>query len=311
MRDVVADARPGAKHEGRGCCEIVARITFEVVALRDIIAPPFTSKLVRSAIASAKQTLPDQAGPGHYKRVFVSPILLRGQPIYKTTKSRGGPIVLKEGACYGAEVSMMLSRYEAERLIDNLTYFNAETPYGPVRFEVSRVDMSHLSELEAGVGGVFRLRLLTPTLLSNKLMTPPRAGRRLRESVSQMSKLLPTPGSIMAYLARLWNKNARPELALPTPSSDDTIAPYKIGRIADVILAEVDYRLRPVTVLYDKKPGGPREVRGVVGWVLYKSAYKGGSLPRVFKRLLGLAGYMGVGRSRGVGMGMVRVEPVG
>ncbi len=294
-------------------CSHVFRLVLGLTPLSDVIAPPFTSKLVRSSLLSCGLDYLEKLGSRSlsYKRVFISPILVGGKPIYKRFNNKSNAfIVLRQGREYSAFFSAMVGEEELENLLDRLDEYVVETPYGHIRLIIKGIKITSLRELDISLGEVFKVKFLTPTMLSNKLMIPPKIRGIIRNSVIGMVRLLPSPSLLFSYLTILWNRNVIPDLILPKPGYNTDEAAYKIGRIADIFMVEIDHDVETLTVLYDKKGDAERKIRGFVGWVLYRVAYKGGQLPRVLRKLLALANYMGVGRSRGIGMGMIRIEPV-
>lgn len=80
-----------------------------------------------------------------------------------------------------------------------------------------------------------------------------------------------------------------------------------LGRITDVVIYEVDYSLRASSVVIGKDASGNlRKSRGFMGWVIYRSCAPR-KLQFIVGKLLALANIMGLGRSRGVGLGHVTV----
>ena len=72
------------------------------------------------------------------------------------------------------------------------------------------------------------------------------------------------------------------------------------------MLVEVDYSVKPETVIYGKTGDGRLKlVRGFTGWIIYELIYP--KLKPIYSKLLALARYMGVGRSRSIGFGQVDV----
>jgi CRISPR-associated endoribonuclease Cas6 len=94
-----------------------------------------------------------------------------------------------------------------------------------------------------------------------------------------------------------WNSQVGEELVIR-----DSGLPYN----SFFLLREVDYRISPVTVYYDEK----RRPRGFIGRVLYHLApTRRQKRRRNLLRLLDYANYVGVGKSRTMGFGMVSVKP--
>ncbi len=285
----------------------VSRLKLLFTPLRDVIAPPYTSKIVKFYV---ERYAPRTVGLLYrerrgFKGFSISPLYCEGRPIYKS-RLDGPPLVLRGGEQCAANVSFIVSGSLLSSVMP-LDTVRIRSPYGEFLVEPLEVDVRSLEGLRLDVGSSFVLRFETPLILSTKIMMPPVFSGRRR--VRGMYKLLPSAGFIFAYLTKLWNSNAPPELALPKPGSDGLWAPYKVGRVADIVLAEVNYRLKPVTVLYDKRNGRFREIRGTVGWIHYRVLHR--KPMDVLSRLLALAKYLGIGKSRGIGMGQVSVRRVG
>jgi len=153
-----------------------------------------------------------------------------------------------------------------------------------------------------GPGYLVRLEFLTPTIVSVKHMAPPMTASARR--APNAYRLVPQPSIIFAYLLRLWNHVARPEDRLPNPAASDLTA-YVFGRASDLLLTEIDYRIRPETAIIGKDGKGKvREVRGFTGWVTYQLSKKASKkYVNTLSKLLALAQTLGIGRSRGIGLG--------
>ncbi len=278
-------------------------LTLGITPLNECIAPPFTSKVVKFIVERMKLFSPLRELKTAYKPLSLSPLYSNGTPIFKEADS-GGMVILSKGVTYKARISAMVS----VEVLENVLFLDVKriaSPYGEFLVEPLEILVAELKNLSKPFTSEFRLRILSPMVLSNKLMAPPSFSAKKR--IPSMHKLLPSPGYIFSYLAKLWNSNVDPRIAVPKPGGDEWAA-YKIGRVADLTLIEINYKLRPITVLYDRKDEKVRKVRGTVGWIHYKLLHP---KPKpVFAKLLGLANYMGVGRSRGIGMGQVRVEPL-
>ncbi|MEM4486943.1 MAG: CRISPR system precrRNA processing endoribonuclease RAMP protein Cas6, partial [Zestosphaera sp.] len=152
---------------------------------------------------------------------------------------------------------------------------------------------------------LFKIVFTTPTILSVKLMTPPSLRSKVRK-LPELHKLIPQPSFILSYLLKLWNSYASPEERIPKPPYNEW-AHYKLGRLADITLTEIDYRVRPETVIIGKNKNGTlRKARGFIGWVLYESIAPK-NLHTTYAKLLTLATLTGIGRSRGLGLGQIKI----
>ena len=72
-------------------------------------------------------------------------------------------------------------------------------------------------------------------------------------------------------------------------------------------MGELDYNVKSETVVIGRSSSGKiRRSRGWVGWVVYRVASR--RLALLLDRLFGLVNYLGLGRSRGIGLGDVLFE---
>ncbi len=285
----------------RGATHIV-RITLGFTPLHDVVAPPYTSKITKFYVESKGLFRDIRNARGGFKGFFLSVLHHYGKPVFKVVGSRR-LVVLRRGATYTANISAMCREEHIESVL-GLEAESLKTPYGAFLIEPLETSLTRLESLGRDLDAAFKINLITPTILSTKIMMPPTFKARRR--VGNMYKLLPSASYIFAYLSKLWNTNVDPRLALPKPGSDELWAPYKVGRVADLILAEVNFDLKPITIPYDKRNGDFRKIRGVIGWIHYKVLH---SKPMtVLSKLLALAEYMGLGKSRGIGMGEIRVS---
>jgi len=167
--------------------------------------------------------------------------------------------------------------------------------FGAAEMEVTveRVEVAKASEVALDLPRKFVVRFLTPMLLP-----VPGRGLLLRElGLRRRYKLLPDLPLALALLAH--------DLRLRGVLDAN---PRRVRKWADVALAEVDYRVRPVTALYTVKDGGPAVERGFVGYVSYELLDPSGR--ELLSKLLAFAQRLGLGKSRSIGFGHVEVAPL-
>ncbi|QKR00721.1 CRISPR system precrRNA processing endoribonuclease RAMP protein Cas6 [Metallosphaera tengchongensis] len=274
--------------------------TYSVVPERDVILPPLTSKVLKYVLEGHPKIGSLVKSAKKYKEISIFPLFLRGRYLYST-----GPGVMTLRAKERASFTFSLASEEVDPEVFEKIPNEVSTPYGDFVMILEEIRMTELGEVRAELGHKVNVRFETPTLLSNKYMVPPNVkARKLR----QMNRLLPQPSLLISSLARIWNSIATPKEVIVLGDSDWT--PYKLGRIADVMFAEVGYSLTPVTVVVGKdKNGNLRKTRGFNGWVKYE-VVEAKRYTESMEKLLGLANFLGVGRSRGIGFGKVKVERV-
>ncbi len=296
--------------EGGWGCWGVVRAVFKIITTSSGPAPPLTSKIMKSVLIESsewfRRVLSSRAP---YKPVFVSNLMFEvREGVWRPLYARPGrPVFLREDAEYRAVISSCTSWEAAKDLINLGGRFKA---YGfgltiePVEARVTRLSALRV---DAGPGYLVRLEFLTPTIVSVKHMAPPMTASARR--APNAYRLVPQPSVIFAYLLRLWNHIARPGDRLPNPAASDLTA-YVFGRASDLLLTEIDYRIRPETAIIGKDNNGKiREVRGFTGWVTYQLSRRASKkYINTLSKLLALAQTLGVGRSRGIGFGHTTVQ---
>jgi len=285
----------------------VVSATLRVVSLRDSVLPPFTSKVLKSIMARAGC----MRGLWGYYNKFRSfrPVTIRvlrtldGKLMYKSASSRK-VLKVRRGEELRGSISFFVP--EGAPWDSALLSCDEEVDIDFARFAISleEVSLEDVRELSAGIerGRPFKVLFRTPLLMTTKVMTPPTLSStkvyRLVERAEKAHRLLPTPSYIASQAMREWIGivlGERPDPLWP---------PYGMGRLADLMVAEVDFSLRPVTVVYDEK----RRPRGVRGYVIYRPLDR--HVAETLDRLLAFAERMGLGRSRSVGFGEVKVLPL-
>lgn len=271
---------------------LAARVKFKVAFDGEALLPPFTSKvcktLVMRALGASKLSvdLPERRTRKPY---MVTPLFRDGRPLIKEERE-GGLVSVRPGELYEFELrligpdlmSVMTSLANAPSVV--------EVFQRRVMVQAWDVRLRGLDSMGLPADAqLVKLSFLTPTLL--KLPRPKElAGAEPKHS------LFPLP-SLMTYsLALHWNRYAPSELRI--------VDVERLAKYADHALMEVDYRLRPFTAIYDER----RRPRGFIGWALYKLRKLDESLHHQLLRLLDYANYVGVGRSRSIGFGVVNVE---
>ena len=276
----------------------VVSFRFSLIPLRDLIAPPLTSKLLKYCLDSG---VPRKSF-GSYGNVTYTQVFEDGRPLYSTGNST---IVLRGGVRYRASMVVV---HESHDFLNKFLLnheIRCSGPYGDYVLGLEEIEVRDMRSLFMDLSRVFKIVFLTPTILTVKLMTPPSLTSRVSK-LPELHKLIPQPSFIFAYLLKLWNSYASPEERIPKPAYNEW-AHYNIGRLADITLAELDYKIWPETVIVGKdKKGTLRKARGFKGWVIYKSIAPK-NLHDTYAKLLTLATLTGIGRSRGIGLGQIQV----
>lgn len=286
---------------------VAFRGVFEIEFLDDAVLPPFTSKVVKSLLVRANCLEPLRRlyeGAASFRPVTLRVLrTLRGRRLYKTVGDKR-ILAARRGTVYIGEISAVA------RSPGDLGFFGCageevDLGFARVHLRLREAEVRSLADLSLPETGVYRLSIHTPLLITTKILAPrasksSRLGSLLRRA-EEAYRLLPTPGYIMAQAMRQWVAMVRGEEADLSP------APYGVGRLADLLVAEFDFRLRPVTALYGRSgEGGARKVRGVTGYIVLRALHRG--IVPVMSRLLAFAGLVGLGKSRSIGFGEVEAS---
>lgn len=268
----------------------VVRVFISFGVSNDVIIPPFSAKVSKVIMYRLSGLYRRLSGfPGPFKPVSVSPVYGSDGVALLKFKQNGRMLVLRVGEVYSFSCSMVVGEsFPFDELlslenhvIDNV--FGASAFLKNIRVEVRRFDSFGFNK-PTGI----RIDFNSPTLLQLPSFKRFRRGRYI---------FFPIPSLMIGSLIDHWNANCDKNLFIKRPSY--------LALYSNYVLMEADYRIRPVTVVYDEK----RCVRGFMGWVLYdlRKCRNTKSFRRIMA-LLDYAQYVGVGKSRGAGFGQVSVR---
>jgi CRISPR/Cas system endoribonuclease Cas6 (RAMP superfamily) len=278
-------------------------LNLSVVPLKDVIPPPLTSKIIKYMIEVRGpewlKNLLNRKGP--FKPITITQLFLGSIPLYSKSKN-SAPIRLKANTVFHCWINAVKSDALGIEEIPILTGKHI-TPYGDFLIDVNQVEVINISSLDIQPRKYVKLTFLTPIVITTKHMLPPTLKSKAK-ILPERHKLVPTPSYLISYLLKLWNNLVDPEDRIPGPAAGDWEA-YKLGRLADVLMPEIDYRIKGETAVIGKDNSGKlRLVRGFTGWVIYEFLHK--KFAQQALKLIKLGTYMGVGRSRAIGLGQMR-----
>lgn len=252
------------------------------------IIPPFSakvSKLILYRISELYRRLTSVDKP--FKPIAISPLFCNGYPLIKL-KGETNPLMLNINQIYSFNCCIVT---DANLQIDELIsleksviqdFFGVAAILDSIRMEVRRFDSLGFQKPPA-----IKINFLSPALLQ--------LPRHRKWSLNRYV-LFPVPSLLISSLVEHWNNNCDPHLFIKNP--------HYVCYYSNYALLEADFRLKPVTVIYDDK----RLIRGILGWVLY-DLRKSRNTPTM-KRILTLldyAQYVGIGKSRAAGFGQVSI----
>ncbi len=274
----------------------------------DTILPPFTSRITKLLLYSSscfERIRKLYESKRSFRPVTLSTLhSVRGKPVFKIERDGDKPIRVRGGWV----LATYITYYEREgSALSHLLYDCSGTlkePFNSISYSIWELEVERLDDLSIGLDkdDVFGLEFKTPLVMSTKIMTPLslRSNKLIRKTPNEY-RLLPTPAYVASSAMRGWLgvvKGVNP---------DEYHAPYGIGRLADIFMPEMDYRLKPVTVVYGRDQYDRlRKIRGVMGYVVYTVRSK--RLAATLDKLLALATRLGLGKNRSIGFGEVKVS---
>ncbi|AEB95253.1 CRISPR system precrRNA processing endoribonuclease RAMP protein Cas6 [Metallosphaera cuprina] len=278
----------------------IVRLNFSVRPLRDVVLPPMTSKVVKYLILSEK-VLPFVKDLVESKRkqkpLFISNLGLNGKRLYSTEEMirRGDVIKVKAFTKMSASVSFPMMGE-----IMNMGGGRVSTPYGD--FEILLESINVFNGFNSDVEGKnLKVRIVTPALLSSKIYLPPFLERYRKAKVGL--SLIPSPGLLVASAYRTYLG-----LLGSTENEEEDLKSFKLTVLVNGLSKVVDFELKPVTVIIGEDDKGRlRKSRGVEGWIMFDVT---GKLKRAVAKYLSVASYLGVGKSRGIGLGEIKLDLV-
>lgn len=288
----------------------VVTLTLRFTVHRDTILPPFTSRVLKTLLQREECLEPFRRlyeSRRSFKPVRLS-VLRAGERVLYQTEERAqrGPLTSRAGDSLEGSIAAY-TRGDPFQLATQAAGCSGRLPppLDGLTFEAVEARVESVSTLTAGITGgePFKLVIRTPLLIDTKLMTPPPLQGRKVVKTRQAYRLLPTPSYIASAATRLWLATAK---NIEDLAAEAWIA-YAVGRLSDVLVAEIDYKIRPVTVIYGRDDNKKlRKPRGPVGYIIYKTLNP--RLAPILDKTLALASRLGLGKSRSIGFGEITIN---
>jgi hypothetical protein len=166
--------------------------------------------------------------------------------------------------------------------------------------------MHELESLGYEGGDRFYVELLTPALLSSKIVSPGNSGDA---NVKRELFMIPTPDAIIAYSLKLWNTLAPPEHRLPRPCDDDAARRYEalIAVKAAPCIGTDFAEMRSVVIETGRRINGAQKTdTGFEGRLRFLIACE--KIEAIARKTLALVHLLGLGRGRGIGLGEASIK---
>lgn len=277
---------------------LIFKIGYNVIPLQDVILPTPSSKVLKYLIQSGK-LLPSLnnliTSRDKYKPIFISHLGLNQRRIFQTNGN------LKT-ISRGSKLSSTIAFSTQVNVLPELDEGVFETIYGKFHITIESVEIVEVEklkeEVEKHMNDNIRVRFISPTLLSSKVLLPPSLSERYKR-VNAGYSTLPSVGLIVAYAYNVYcNLIGKKEVE---------VRAFKFGVISNALSRIIGYDLHPVTIVIgEDSKGNLRKARGVMGWIEFDIPDE--KLKRRALRYLLASSYLGIGRSRGIKFGEIRLE---
>ena len=274
---------------------IIARLYIYFTPLSNIIIPPFSSKISRTIFMKIfheklEKILNERLA---FKSIIFTPIYyIEGKKFLFKSDDSNKILMLKENNRYCFYVTMIRNYNDIFSFIQDfnldikLELFNNEIIIDDFSLEFKSFENIIIEDKD-----LIKIIFKTPVLISF-----PKGWIKLNKKIPIRHSLFPIPSFMIHGLAEHWNIYAPNDLKIPNIA--------KLRAYTNYSLVEQDYDIKPITVVYDEK----RKPRGFIGWILYEHRKLNQELDNYILRLLDYANYIGIGRSRSIGFGVVKVE---
>ncbi len=264
----------------------VLELWLTLTVSRDTPAQPYTGKTVRQALYKlAEETRVEELAallePGGRKPYSTTPLLASGKPLIKYRP--GPPLTLYAGKPYLFRLSLVTDRPALAELLVSLPA-RIEVYSTPALVSLQSINFYTEDTLRLGIRPAAKVKLefLTPT----QLQLPKLNKRSKKPRYTQ----IPEPRLILHSLRELWNLYAADKILT---------SPWRANYALTPTFLDVQTR----STIYDSS----RKITGFTGTITYRVDTRGKKVLSMLDRLLALASLIGVGKSRGIGLGYTRV----
>jgi len=251
----------------------ITKIVYSVRFRDRIEVPPFTSKVTKAIMIKINPNFEPILKKGEPdKNLIFSLLYLNDKPLFGLKKLK-----LKKEAPYQFEF-VYIGDFPEELVGSwNIKILNTEADITTIYVKSFTFDKIGLTPSD-----FYLANFKTPTLLQIP------SGRRDKK----IYYLFPEPFLVYFTLVRHWNKYAPNRLKIPFFQN-----PLEVWSKLFV----TDFRLKPVDVIYSEKP-----FRAFMGKVVFKVE---DDLKDIVRKLFSYANFVGIGKSRTIGFGMVDIKP--
>ncbi len=267
----------------------IVKIKIRFTVDRDIVIPPYSSKTGRSIMIIMLGKDNPIFTYGMYKPYVVSPIFINDKPLIRKIEGEevldpSNNLMLNRNKEYSFYLTV-IGHDIIPSIINNREIKLFDSNFSIVGIDFTLTTFNNLMF----TSNDFIMRFITPALLQ----LPKKWGNKKRAG----NFLFPVPSLMLWSIMQHWNRYAPNDLKI---DSCKRLAVY-----SNFSMIEMDYNIKPITVVYNKV----NRPKGITGWVRWHIDDSDGMLTTQLKRILAYAQYMGVGRSRSIGFGIIELIP--
>ncbi|WP_338602576.1 CRISPR system precrRNA processing endoribonuclease RAMP protein Cas6 [Sulfolobus tengchongensis] len=275
----------------------IFKVNYSLIPLHDVILPVPSSKVLKNLILSGK-FLPSLA------KLVESEI--KSKPLFISALGNGEFRYLSSDDVMSVKANSKLNGFISfpyvEKVYNEISEGVYETPYGKFSLIINSIEILDIQSIrvEDYMNNNIYVEFVTPALLSSKVLLPPSLKEKYKKIKPGFS-LLPSVGLILAYAYRSYYS-----ILGRTDEQEWSIRAFKLGVLSNALAKIVGFNLSPKTVLIGRDDrNNLRKSRGVVGWIEFDIAER--KMKKLAIKYLIISSYLGLGRSRGIGLGEIKV----
>ncbi|WP_338602812.1 CRISPR system precrRNA processing endoribonuclease RAMP protein Cas6 [Sulfolobus tengchongensis] len=276
----------------------IFKVNYSLIPLHDVILPVPSSKVLKNLILSGK-FLPSLA------KLVESEI--KSKPLFISALGNGEFRYLSDDdKIMNVKANSRLNGFVSFPYIDEV--YNEisegvyETPYGKFSLIVNSVEILDIQRMriEDYMNYNIYVKFVTPVILSSKILLPPSLKDRYK-NIKPGFSLLPSVGLIIAYAYRSYYS-----ILGRTDEQEWATRAFKLSVLSNALAKIVGFNLSPKTVIIGRdEKNNLRKSRGVVGWIEFNIAER--KIKKMAIKCFTISSYLGLGKSRGIGLGEIRV----
>lgn len=265
-------------------------LKYTVMTSRDTIIQPYSGRTVRQILykiaekEGIEKVIQDLEQKTPYKNYSITPIFINNKPLYKKPGTKTS-LVLRAGIPYWFRYTVILTDTAYLDLLLNPQTEIQLYENTPTIIRLTQVNYYTEDSLQLNLkqGTTIKMNFITPTQLQYPKIN--------KKSKQQIYAQYPEPRLIFHSLKEIWNRYAKQKI---------TTAPWR----ANYAFQMIQSHIKTITVAYDKT----RKITGFIGTITLKTITKNQKTQQNLGKLLALAKYTNIGKSRAIGLGYTKIQ---